>query len=88
MTGSGRPVPRVDTTAQQIRSHTGRAVRLRLLPRRSDDPHRFFPELKTERDFAPGHEQEAIQARIPEHFGGSALALIHWIDKTHPHSAS
>jgi hypothetical protein len=39
---------------------------------------------KAERDFAPGHELEAIQARIREHFGGSALALIQWIDKAHP----
>jgi len=37
---------------------------------------------ETDRDFAPGHELKAIQARIREHFGGSALALIQWIDKT------
>lgn len=40
-----------------------------------------------ERDFAPGHELKAIQARIRDHFGGSALALIQWIDKTHPEPA-
>ena len=44
-------------------------VRLRLRP-------------ETDRDFAPGHELKAIQARIREHFGGSALALIQSIDKT------
>ena len=43
---------------------------------------------KTERNFAPDHELKVIQARICEHFGGSALALIQWIDKTHPHPAS
>ena len=40
---------------------------------------------ETDRDFAPGHELKAIQARVREHFGGSALALIQWIDKAHPH---
>lgn len=42
----------------------------------------------TSRDFAPGHELKAIQARIRQHFGRSALALIQWIDKTHGHAAS
>jgi hypothetical protein len=41
-----------------------------------------------ERNFALGHGLKAIQARIREHFGGSALALIRWIDKTHPYPAS
>ncbi len=43
---------------------------------------------ETDRDFAPGHELKAIQARIREHFGGSALALIQWIDKTRLQPAS
>jgi len=43
---------------------------------------------ETDRDFAPGHELKAIQARVHEHFGGSALALIQWIDKAHPHPGS
>jgi hypothetical protein len=42
----------------------------------------------TERDFAPGHELKAIQARIRQHFGGSARALIQWIDKNCEHAAS
>ncbi len=42
----------------------------------------------TDRDFAPGHELRAIQARIRQHFGGSALALIQWIDKTREQPAS
>jgi hypothetical protein len=42
----------------------------------------------TRRDFAPGHELKAIQERIRDHFGGSALALIQWIDTAHEHLAS
>ena len=42
----------------------------------------------TSRDFAPGHEIKAIQARIRRYFGGSALALIRWIDKAHEHASS
>lgn len=42
----------------------------------------------TGRDFAPGHEMKAIQARVRQHFGGSALALVQWIDKTHQRAAS
>jgi len=42
----------------------------------------------TGRDFAPGHGLKAIQVRIRQHFGGSALALIQWIDKTHERAAS
>jgi len=56
--------------------------------RRSEPSPRAAAVRKTERDFAPGHELKAIQARIREHFGGSALALIQWIDKTHLHPAS
>src|SRR6266536_5249957 len=41
-------------------------------------------EQITDRDFAPGHEFKAIQARIREHFGGSALTLIRWIDENPP----
>jgi hypothetical protein len=39
----------------------------------------------TGRDSAPGDEMRAIQARIREHYGGSALALIQWIDHNRPH---
>lgn len=34
----------------------------------------------TDRDFLPGHDVRAIQARVREHFGGSALHFIRWID--------
>ena len=33
-----------------------------------------------ERDFLPGHEIRAIQARIRAHFGGSPLMFIQWLD--------
>jgi hypothetical protein len=33
-----------------------------------------------ERDFLPGHEIRAIQARIRAHFGGSPLRFIQWLD--------
>jgi hypothetical protein len=36
----------------------------------------------TDRDFLPGHEVRAIQARVRAHFGGSALQFIQWIDST------
>ena len=42
----------------------------------------------SDRDFAPGHEFRAIQARIRDHFSGSPLALVQWIDKNHPQPAS
>lgn len=35
-----------------------------------------------------GHEFRAIQARIRDHFGGSPLALIQWIDDNHPQPAA
>jgi hypothetical protein len=41
----------------------------------------------SDRDFAPGHEVRAIQARVRDHFGGSPLALIQWIDANHPQPA-
>jgi len=41
----------------------------------------------SDRDFAPGHEFRAIQARIRDHFSGSPLALIQWIDTNHPQPA-
>jgi hypothetical protein len=41
----------------------------------------------SDRRFAPGHEFRAIQARIRDHFSGSPLALIQWIDN-HPQPAS
>jgi hypothetical protein len=43
---------------------------------------------ETGRDFVPGHELRAIQARIRQLFGGSALALIQWIDTTRQQPAS
>jgi hypothetical protein len=36
----------------------------------------------TDRDFLPGHEVRAIQARVRAHFGGSALKFIQWIGTT------
>lgn len=36
----------------------------------------------TDRDFLPGHEVRAMQARVRAHFGGSALKFIQWIDNT------
>ncbi|WP_395368701.1 hypothetical protein OHU45_02045 [Streptomyces tubercidicus] len=38
----------------------------------------------TTHDFVPGHELRAIQARVREHFGGSALAFITWLDTELP----
>jgi hypothetical protein len=38
----------------------------------------------SDRDFAPVHEFRAIPARIRDHFSGSTLALVQWIDKNHP----
>ncbi|QIZ38201.1 hypothetical protein [Saccharopolyspora sp. ASAGF58] len=34
----------------------------------------------TDRDFLPGHDVRAIQARVREHFNGSPLKFIHWVD--------
>jgi hypothetical protein len=34
----------------------------------------------TDRDFLPGHDVRAMQARVRQHFGGSPLAFIQWID--------
>lgn len=34
----------------------------------------------TDRDFKPGHDVRAIQARVREHFGGSPLKFIQWVD--------
>jgi hypothetical protein len=36
----------------------------------------------SERDFLPGHETRAIMARVREHFDGSPLKFIQWIDTT------
>lgn len=38
----------------------------------------------TTHDFVPGHELRAIQARVREHFDGSALAFITWLDTELP----
>jgi hypothetical protein len=37
-------------------------------------------EELTDRDFLPGHDVRAIQARVREHFGGSPLKFIQWVD--------
>ncbi|MFF3062642.1 hypothetical protein [Streptomyces sp. NPDC057909] len=42
----------------------------------------------TTHNFAPGHELRAIQARVREHFGGSALAFITWLDTELPPATS
>lgn len=38
----------------------------------------------TTHDFVPGHELRAIQARVREHFDGSVLAFITWLDAELP----
>jgi hypothetical protein len=35
-----------------------------------------------DRDFLPGHDVRAIQQRVREHFGGSPLRFIQWVDQT------
>lgn len=37
---------------------------------------------ESDRDFLPGHDVRAIQARVRQHFAGSPLKFIHWIDDT------
>ena len=32
------------------------------------------------RDFLPGHDVRAMQARVRQHFGGSPLKFIQWVD--------
>jgi hypothetical protein len=49
-----------------------------------DPPVRLRCGQETGQDFTPGHDLKAIQARTRERFGGSALALIEWIDKARP----
>ncbi len=34
----------------------------------------------TDRDFLPGHDVRAMQARVREHFSGSPLKFIQWVD--------
>ncbi|HSZ30934.1 MAG TPA: hypothetical protein VK784_14425 [Pseudonocardiaceae bacterium] len=34
----------------------------------------------TDRDFLPGHDVRAIQARVRAHFDGSPLKFIQWVD--------
>ncbi|MGW4527869.1 hypothetical protein [Amycolatopsis sp. NPDC004378] len=34
----------------------------------------------SDRDFLPGHDVRAIQARVRAHFGGSPLAFVTWVD--------
>jgi hypothetical protein len=43
---------------------------------------------ETARDFAQGHDMKAVRERVREHFGGSVLALIRWIDSAYPRPAS
>src|SRR5687767_5833821 len=33
----------------------------------------------TDRDFLPGHDVRAIQARVREHFDGSPLKFVQWV---------
>ncbi len=35
----------------------------------------------TDRDFLPGHDVRAMQARVRQHFGGSPLRFIQWVDR-------
>lgn len=42
----------------------------------------------TERDFLPGHDVRAMQARVREHFQGSPLKFIQWIDSALSGSAA
>ena len=35
----------------------------------------------TDRDFLPGHDVRAIQQRVRDHFGGSPLKLIQFLDQ-------
>lgn len=37
----------------------------------------------SDRDFLPGHDIRAIQQRVRDHFDGSPLKLIEWIDQHH-----
>ncbi|MEV8450455.1 hypothetical protein [Streptomyces parvus] len=41
----------------------------------------------TTHDFVPGHELRAIQARVRDHFGGSVLSFITWLDAELPPAA-
>ena len=34
----------------------------------------------TDRDFLPGHDVRAMQARVRQHFGGSPWEFIQWVD--------
>ncbi|MBP2327331.1 hypothetical protein JOF56_007716 [Kibdelosporangium banguiense] len=36
---------------------------------------------RTDRDFLAGHDVRAIQARVREHFGGSQLRFVRWVDR-------
>ncbi|WP_177154311.1 hypothetical protein [Actinosynnema pretiosum] len=51
-----------------------------------ETPFRFRPcacdcGQTADRDFLPGHDVRAIQARVREHFDGSPLKFIRWIDE-------
>lgn len=42
----------------------------------------------TDRDFLPGHDVRAMQARVREHFNGSPLRFIQWVDAMIPSTAT
>ena len=45
----------------------------------------------TDRDFLPGHDVRAMQARVRGHFGGSAAKFLDWVDTMlaeHPATAT
>ncbi|MET0233261.1 MAG: hypothetical protein ABW224_01340 [Kibdelosporangium sp.] len=35
----------------------------------------------TDRDFLPGHDVRAIRTRVRQHFDGSALMFVQWVDR-------
>lgn len=41
-------------------------------------------EQVTERDFVPGHEIRAVQARVRTHFGGNVASFLAWLDTALP----
>ena len=45
-------------------------------------------DATSDRDFLPGHDVRAIQQRVKDHFGGSPLKLIQFIDEHAPDTAT
>lgn len=71
----GRPDP-VDTGSQN-------PVGYRDLPEEREfliGPCHCGCGQSTDRDFLPGHDVRAMQARVRGHFNGSALQFIEWVD--------